>query len=53
MLTRAGKEFIVAYGFMPSKATLFDFKCNAVFDYGTGSRNTVSILSKLTYPDVS
>ena len=38
----SGKEFVVVYGFMPAKATLFDFKCNAVFDYGTGSRNTVS-----------
>ena len=38
----SGKEFVVVYGLMPSKATLFDSKCNAVFDYGTGSRNTVS-----------
>jgi translation initiation factor 2A len=38
----SGKEFVVVYGTMPAKATLFDFKCNAVFDYGTGSRNTVS-----------
>ena len=38
----SGKEFVVVYGTMPAKATLFDFKCNAVFDFGTGSRNTVS-----------
>ena len=38
----AGKEFVVVYGTMPAKATLFDFKCNAVFDYGSGPRNTVS-----------
>ena len=38
----SGKEFVVVYGVMPAKATLFDFRCNAVFDYGTGSRNTVS-----------
>lgn len=36
-----GKEFIVVYGFMPAKATLFDMKCRPVFDFGTGSRNTV------------
>jgi translation initiation factor 2A len=36
-----GKEFIVVYGFMPAKATLFDMKCKPVFDFGTGSRNTV------------
>mmetsp|Transcript_70221 Transcript_70221/g.146343 ORF Transcript_70221/g.146343 Transcript_70221/m.146343 type:complete len:631 (+) Transcript_70221:36-1928(+) len=38
----SGKEFIVVYGFMPAKATLFDMKCKAVFDFGTGSRNTVA-----------
>lgn len=26
---------------MPAKATLFDMKCKPVFDFGTGSRNTV------------
>ena len=37
----SGKEFVVVYGFMPAKATLFDVKCKPVFDYGTGARNTV------------
>eukprot|EP01135_Chromosphaera_perkinsii_P009998 Nk52_evm33s1992 gene=Nk52_evmTU33s1992 len=36
-----GKEFAVVHGFMPAKATLFDIKCNPVFDFGTGSRNAV------------
>lgn len=35
------KEFIVVYGFMPAKATLFDRKCNPIFDFGTGPRNLV------------
>ena len=35
------KEFVVVHGFMPAKATLFDYKCNAIFDFGTGSRNAV------------
>ncbi|EKX45057.1 hypothetical protein GUITHDRAFT_94821 [Guillardia theta CCMP2712] len=38
----SGKEFVVVYGFMPAKATLFDEKCKAIFDFGTGSRNTIS-----------
>ncbi|XP_061636862.1 eukaryotic translation initiation factor 2A [Phyllopteryx taeniolatus] len=32
-------EFCVVYGFMPAKATIFNFKCDAVFDFGTGPRN--------------
>ena len=32
-------EFCVVYGFMPAKATVFNSKCDKVFDYGTGSRN--------------
>ncbi|MFT7803188.1 eukaryotic translation initiation factor 2A [Arapaima gigas] len=32
-------EFCVVYGFMPAKVTVFDLKCNAVFDFGTGPRN--------------
>lgn len=35
-----GNEFCVIYGFMPAKATLFDLKCTAKFDFGTGPRNT-------------
>ncbi|XP_068686953.1 eukaryotic translation initiation factor 2A-like [Montipora foliosa] len=35
------KEFCVVYGFMPAKATLFDIKCNPVFDFGTGPRNDI------------
>ncbi|XP_055641514.1 eukaryotic translation initiation factor 2A [Toxorhynchites rutilus septentrionalis] len=34
-------EFCVVYGFMPSKATLFNLKCDAVFDFGTGNRNSI------------
>ncbi|XP_070537815.1 eukaryotic translation initiation factor 2A-like [Ptychodera flava] len=34
-------EFCVVYGFMPAKATLFNLKCEPVFDFGTGPRNTV------------
>ena len=33
-------QFIVIYGFMPAKATLFNKKCEKVFDFGTGARNT-------------
>merc|ERR1719266_1702990 len=32
-------QFIVVYGFMPAKATLFNKKCEKVFDFGTGARN--------------
>ena len=32
-------EFCVVYGFMPAKATVYNSKCDKVFDYGTGSRN--------------
>ena len=32
-------EFAVVYGFMPAKATLYNAKCDKVFDYGTGPRN--------------
>lgn len=35
------KEFCVVYGFMPAKATLFDLKCEPLFDFGTGPRNDV------------
>ncbi|TRY72652.1 hypothetical protein TCAL_01151 [Tigriopus californicus] len=33
--------YCVVYGFMPAKATLFNQKCEKVFDFGTGARNTV------------
>ncbi|KAK7090833.1 hypothetical protein V1264_010584 [Littorina saxatilis] len=32
-------EFCVLYGYMPSKSTLFNLKCEPVFDFGTGPRN--------------
>lgn len=37
-----GLEFIIIYGFMPARATMFNEKCEPVFDFGTGSRNTIS-----------
>ncbi|RKP27986.1 eukaryotic translation initiation factor eIF2A-domain-containing protein [Syncephalis pseudoplumigaleata] len=35
------KEFVVVYGFMPAKATLFDHRANAIHDFGTLPRNYV------------
>ena len=35
----AASQFCVVYGYMPAKATLFNKKCEAVFDFGTGPRN--------------
>ncbi|XP_042070214.1 eukaryotic translation initiation factor 2A isoform X2 [Haplochromis burtoni] len=32
-------EFCVVYGFMPAKATVFNLKCDPVYDFGTGPRN--------------
>ncbi|XP_053736381.1 eukaryotic translation initiation factor 2A [Synchiropus splendidus] len=32
-------HFCVVYGFMPAKATVFNLKCDPVFDFGTGPRN--------------
>ncbi|XP_043919686.1 eukaryotic translation initiation factor 2A [Protopterus annectens] len=32
-------EFCVVFGFMPAKATIFNLKCDPVFDFGTGPRN--------------
>lgn len=37
-----GREFIVIYGYMPSKATLFSFRVNVIADLGTSPRNFVS-----------
>lgn len=34
-------EFCVIYGFMPPKATVFNLKCEPVFELGTGSFNTI------------
>ncbi|XP_066588986.1 eukaryotic translation initiation factor 2A [Prorops nasuta] len=34
-------EFCVVYGFMPSKAALFNLKCEAIFEFGTVHRNSV------------
>lgn len=34
-------EFCVVYGYMPAKATLFNLKCDQIFDFGTGPRNAV------------
>lgn len=33
-------QFCVVYGYMPAKATLFDLKCEPIFDFGTGPRNS-------------
>lgn len=37
-----GMEFIIIYGYMPARATMFNDKCEPVFDFGTGGRNTIS-----------
>lgn len=37
----SGTEFAVVYGFMPARATLFDKKCNPLFEFGTGPYNTL------------
>ncbi|XP_046907870.1 eukaryotic translation initiation factor 2A isoform X3 [Hypomesus transpacificus] len=37
----SSSEFCVVYGFMPAKATVFNHKCDPVFDFGTGPRNAV------------
>lgn len=34
-------EFCVVYGFMPAKATLFNLKCDVIFEFGTGNRNSI------------
>ncbi|KAJ3300728.1 hypothetical protein HK104_006026 [Borealophlyctis nickersoniae] len=35
------KEFVVVYGIMPAKATLFDHRANAIYEFGSGARNSV------------
>ncbi|XP_046588004.1 eukaryotic translation initiation factor 2A [Neodiprion lecontei] len=34
-------EFCVIYGFMPAKTTLFNLKCEPVFEFGTKHRNSI------------
>lgn len=34
-------DFCVIYGFMPAKATIFNSKCESIFDFGTGPRNSI------------
>lgn len=35
-------EFCVIYGFMPSKATLYNSQCEPIFELGTGPRNAIN-----------
>lgn len=34
-------EFIVVYGYVPMKATLFNIKCDPIFEFGEGPRNAI------------
>lgn len=34
-------EFCVVYGYMPAKATIYNLKCDPVFDFGEGPRNSI------------
>lgn len=34
-------EFCVVYGFMPAKATLYNLKCDVVFEFTPGHRNSI------------
>uniref|UniRef100_A0A7I4FRM4 Eukaryotic translation initiation factor 2A n=1 Tax=Physcomitrium patens TaxID=3218 RepID=A0A7I4FRM4_PHYPA len=34
-----GKEFLVVYGFMPAKVTLFNVQCKPLFEFGQGPYN--------------
>ncbi|XP_043254699.1 eukaryotic translation initiation factor 2A [Colletes gigas] len=34
-------EFCVIYGFMPAKATLFNLKCESIFEFGVLHRNSI------------
>lgn len=36
-----GNEFCVIYGYMPSKATFFNMKCDAVFEVKEAARNSI------------
>merc|ERR1719402_24327 len=35
------KEFAVCYGFMPARVTIYNLKCNPVYDFGEGPRNAI------------
>ncbi|CAH1959555.1 unnamed protein product [Acanthoscelides obtectus] len=35
------QEFCVVYGFMPARATIFNLKCEPVFEMGAGARNSI------------
>lgn len=37
-----GMEFIIIYGYMPARATMFNEKGEPVFEFGSGPRNTIS-----------
>lgn len=34
-------QFAVVYGNLPAKATLFNLKCDSIFDFGIGVRNSI------------
>jgi len=36
-----GQEFCVIYGLMPSKATIYNLKCDVAFELGTGPKNAI------------
>ncbi|XP_075236019.1 eukaryotic translation initiation factor 2A isoform X2 [Lycorma delicatula] len=36
-----GNEFCVVYGLVPAKATLFNLKCEPIFEFGSGPRNAI------------
>ncbi|KAF0752570.1 eukaryotic translation initiation factor 2A [Aphis craccivora] len=46
----SSNEFCVIYGFMPSKATLYNLKCDAVMEFGTGTFNAIK---KMEIPDTT
>lgn len=35
------QEFSVVYGFMPAKATVFNLKCEPIFELGSGPKNSI------------
>ncbi|XP_064614791.1 eukaryotic translation initiation factor 2A-like [Liolophura sinensis] len=37
----SNNEFTVVYGYMPAKATIYNSKCEPLFDFGTGPRNEI------------
>lgn len=42
-------QFCVVFGFMPAKATVYNLKCDPVFDFGTGPRNAIYYRWGLTW----